>query len=210
MRFCLVTLLLVSPLSSQEPFDFYTRGPYRPAVPRPEAITGYAAGDQHTMYAVMQHYLDTLVATAGDRVRIETWGRTTEYRPIRALIISDAANLAKLEQIRTEITELTDPRKTTAARAAAIAAQSPAIALFHYSVHGNEPAGFEAAMQVAYQLAASDEPQTLEILKSVVLVLNPSANPDGHERFAAWYNSVAVGADHPWAFEQTEPWSIQG
>jgi hypothetical protein len=201
---------LASALHAQEPFDFYSRGPYRPAVPRPEAITGYAAGEQHTMYAVMQHYLDTLVATASDRVRIETWGRTTEYRPIRALIISDPANLAKLDQIRSGLAELSDPRKTSAARAAAIAAQSPAVAVFNYSVHGDEPAGFEAAMQVAYQLAASDEPQTLEILKSVVVVLNPSANPDGHERFAAWYNSIAVGADHPWAFEQAEPWSITG
>src|SRR5258705_4163789 len=162
------------------------------------------------MYAVMQHYLDTLVATASDRVRIETWGRTTEYRPIRALISADPATRAKLDQIRAEIGELVAPRKTTPARASAIAAQSPAIALFQYSVHGNEPAGFEAAMQVAYQLAASDEPQTLELLKSLVIVLNPSANPDGHERFAAWYNSIAVGADHPWAFEQAEPWSITG
>jgi hypothetical protein len=202
--------LLVSPLAAQEPFDFYARGPFRPVVPRPEAITGYAAGDQQTMYAVMQHYLDTVVATATDRVRIETWGRTAEYRPIRALIISDPANLAKLDQIRAGIAELADPRTTSAARAAAIAAQSPAVAVFQYSVHGDEPAGFEAAMQVAYQLAASDEPQTLEILKSVVVVLNPSANPDGHERFAAWYNSVAVGADDPQAFEQGEPWSITG
>ena len=201
---------LVSALHAQEPFDFYARGPYKPSVPRPEAITGYAAGDQQTMYAVMQHYLDTLVATGSDRVRIETWGRTTEYRPIRALVISDPANLAKLDQIRSEISELADPRKTSSARAAAIAAQSPAIAVFSYSVHGDEPAGFEAAMQVAYQLAASDEPQTLEILKSVVVVLNMSANPDGHERFAAWYNSVGIGADHPWAFEQNEPWSITG
>jgi hypothetical protein len=65
-------------------------------------------------------------------------------------------------------------------------------------------------MQVAYQLAASEEPQTLEILKSVVIVLNPSANPDGHERFSAWYNSIGIGADDPWAFEQNEPWSITG
>src|SRR4051794_21866690 len=171
MRSVLVCLILLAgPLVAQEPFDFYARGPYRPAVPRPEAITGYAAGDQQTMYAVMQHYLDTLVATAGDRIRIETWGRTSEYRPIRALIISDPANLAKLDQIRAALTELTDPRKTSAARAAAIAAQSPAVAVFQYSVHGDEPAGFEAAMQVAYQLAASDEPQTQEILKSMVVV----------------------------------------
>src|SRR6266513_3336050 len=206
---CLL-IVLVSPLAAQEPFDFYSRGHYRPAVPRPEAITGYAAGEQHTMYAVMQHFLDTLVATATDRVRIETWGRTTEYRPILALIMSAPATLAKLDQIRAGIAELLDPRKTSPARAAAIAAQSPAVAVFNYSVHGDEPAGFEAALQVAYQLAASDEPQTQEILKSVVVVLNPSANPDGHERFAAWYNSVGVGADHPWAFEQNEPWSITG
>src|SRR6266487_681217 len=119
---CLL-IVLVSPLTAQEPFDFYSRGPYRPAVPRPEAITGYAAGEQQTMYAVMQHYLDTLVATASDRVRIETWGRTTEYRPIRALIISDPANLAKLDQVRAGMAELADPRKTSAARASAIAAQ---------------------------------------------------------------------------------------
>ena len=208
----LIVVLLVFPasLAAQEPFDFYARGPYRQAVPRPEAITGYAAGEEQTLYAVMQRYLDTLVASASDRVRIETWGRTTEYRPIRALIISDPANLAKLDQIRSAIAELADPRKTSAARAQAIAAQTPAIALFQYSVHGDEPAGFEAAMQVAYQLAASDEPQTVELLKSLVIVLNPSANPDGHERFAAWYNSVAVGADHPRAFEQNEPWSITG
>src|SRR2546421_11870038 len=136
----LVALVLVGPLAAQEPFDFYSRGPYRAAVPRPEAITGYVAGDQQTMYAVMQHYLDTLVATASDRVRIETWGRTTEYRPIRVLIISDPANLAKLDQIRAGLAELTDPRKTSSARAAEIA-RGPAVALFQYSVHCDEPAG---------------------------------------------------------------------
>src|SRR5206468_11518776 len=129
--------LVVSPLAAQEPFDFYSRGPYRPAVPRPEAITGYAAGDHHTMYAVMQHYLDTLVATASERVRVERWGETAEHRPIRALIISDPANLARLDQIRADLAELADPRRTSPARAAEIAAQDPAVAVFHYSVHGN-------------------------------------------------------------------------
>src|SRR5258706_4945362 len=152
----LAVVALASPLTAQEPFDFYSRGPYRPAVPRPEAITGYAAGEQHTMYAVMQHYLDTLVATASDRVRIETWGRTSEFRPIRALIISDPANLAKLDQIRAGIAELADPRKTSAARAAAIAAQSPAVAGFQYSVHGHEPAWVGALLQVAHHLPAPD------------------------------------------------------
>src|SRR5256885_4302525 len=145
MRPLLLLIILAAPVGAQGPFDFYARGPYRPAVPRPETITGYTAGEQQTMYAVMQHYLDTLVATASDRLRIETWGRTSEYRPIRALIISDPANLAKLDQIRAGIAELVDPRKTSPARAAAIAAQNPAVAVVNYSVHGDEPAGFHDA-----------------------------------------------------------------
>ena len=200
---------LAAQLGAQS-FDFYARGPYRPNVPRPEQITGYQAGEQHTMYAVMQRYLDTLLATAPDRARAETWGYTVEHRPYRALIISDAANLARLEEIRTAIGELTDPRKTSPARANDIAARQPIIVLFQYSVHGDEPAGFEAAMQVAYQMLAGEDSVTQAMLRNVVFVLNPSANPDGHERFAAWYNSVAVGADDPWAFEQNEPWSITG
>src|SRR5438132_7433372 len=99
----LAVVSLVSPLAAQVPFDFYARGPYRPAVPRPEAITGYPAGAQQTMYAVMQHYLDTVVATAPERVRVERWGETPEHRPIRALIISDPANLARLDPLRREV-----------------------------------------------------------------------------------------------------------
>jgi hypothetical protein len=43
-----------------------------------------------------------------------------------------------------------------------------------------------------------------------VVLINPSQNPDGHERFAAWSNSIAVGTDEPAAVEQTEPWAIWG
>ena len=124
MRPALLLALVASPLAAQG-FDFYARGPYRPAVPRPDAVLGYAAGEQHTMYALLQRYLDTLVASAPERARIETWGRTAERRPIRALVISDPANLARLDQIRAEIAELVDPRKTTPARAADIAARDP-------------------------------------------------------------------------------------
>src|SRR5882724_7129840 len=120
----LLGLALTPSLDAQQ-FDFYTRGPYHPAVPRPEAITGYAAGNQQTVYAVMQNYLDTLIRTAPERVRVERWGETFEHRPIRVLIISDPANLARLDQIRADVAELTDPRKTTAARVVEIAAKDP-------------------------------------------------------------------------------------
>ena len=41
-------------------------------------------------------------------------------------------------------------------------------------------------------------------------MLNPSSNPDGHERFTVWYNSVARRDPANDSYEHDEPWSIQG
>jgi len=205
----LLSCFLVAPLAAQQ-FDFYARGPYKSGVPRPETLLGYRVGSQQTMYHQQQQVLDQLIGAAPDRVRTEVIGRTAEGKVMRILIISAPENLARLDEIRANIAKLADPRVTSAAQAADLAQRTPAIVVLNHSVHGNEPAGFEAVMQTAYQLLASDEPATLDILKNLVVILNPSQNPDGHERFAAWYNSVAVGTDDPDALEQTEPWSIWG
>lgn len=201
--------LLSTPLAAQQ-FDWYTRGPYRAAVPRPDSLLGRTMGSRHTLYHEQQQVLDRMIAAAPDRVRTEIIGRTAEGRALRILIISSPENLARLDAIRADLRALADPRATTALQADAIAARIPAVGLLTHSIHGNEPAGFEASLQTAYQLLASEEPATLEILRDVVTILNPTQNPDGHERFAAWSNSVAVGAEEPAALEQSEPWSIQG
>jgi hypothetical protein len=208
LRFALL-LLLTSSLHAQVPFEWYGRGPYRANVPRPDSLLGHPLGTRHTMYHEQQGVFDRMIA-GSDRVRTEVIGRTAEGKVMRVLIISAPENLARLDQIRADLAALADPRRTTAAQAAEIAGRIPAVAVLSHSIHGNEPAGFEASMQTAYQLLASDEPGTLEILRNVVTIINPSQNPDGHERFAAWNNSVTVPTDEPGAIEQQEPWSVQG
>jgi hypothetical protein len=42
------------------------------------------------------------------------------------------------------------------------------------------------------------------------VILNLAHNPDGHERFTVWYNSVSVGSPDPRAQEHDEPWSVYG
>jgi len=209
MRVLAYLLLLPSLLSAQE-FDFHSRGPYRLAVPRPESLLGYPVGSQHTMYHQQQAVLDRMIQAAPERVRTEVIGRTAEGKVMRLLIISAPENIARLDAIRADLDRLADPRRTSTAEARTIAERTPVTVLLTHSVHGNEPAGFETAMETVYQLLASDEPATLEILRNVVVLINPSQNPDGHERFAAWSNSVAVGSDQPLALEQTEPWSVWG
>ena len=149
---------------SEEKFDFYARGDYRPNIPRPQSILRYDVGDFHTTYAQMEQVINAIAAAAPDRVKIYDIGLTNEHRMQHLVAISAPENIARIDEIRSSIARLTDPRTTSASEAQSIAQNNPAIAWMAYTIHGNESASFEAMMQVMYQLAASNEPKTQEIL----------------------------------------------
>ena len=65
----------------------------------------------------------------------------------------------------------------------------PVVIYQGYSIHGNEPSGSNAAMLYAYHLAASNENSLLEALDKSIILLDPSFNPDGLQRFAHWANT---------------------
>ena len=98
------------------------------------------------------------------------------------------------------------PRTCTEAEAAAIAARSPMVVWLSYSIHGDESSAFEAGMQVLYQLTASDDPRLQDVLRQCVVLINPAQNPDGHERFTAWYNARGLGRPEAFAYEHRQPW----
>lgn len=195
---------------SEEKFDFYARGDYRQEVPRPQSILRFDVGDFHTTYAQMEKVIEAIAKSAPDRVKVFDIGLTNEYRMQRLVAISSPQNMARLDQIRADNARLVDPRATNSNQAAQIAQNNPAIAWMAYTIHGNESASFEAMMQVVYQLAASNEPKTLDILNNTVVLILTGENPDGHERFVTWYNSVATGNADRNALEHREPWSIWG
>lgn len=209
---CCLLLFASFPLLAQpeEKFDFYTRGPYNERVPRPQSILRFDVGDFHTTYAQMEKVIESIAAAAPDRVKIYDIGLTNEHRMQHLIAVSSPENLARIDEIRANIAKLADPRTTSPSEANSIAQTTPAIAWMAYTIHGNESASFEAGMQVLYQLAASNEPATLDILKNNVTLMLIGENPDGHERFATWYNSVAIGDANRSALEHREPWSIYG
>lgn len=195
---------------SEEKFDFYTRGEYRQEVPRPQSVLRFDVGNFHTTYAQMERVIESIAKAAPDRVKIYDIGETNEHRMQHIVAISSPANIARLDEIKANNQRLTDSRVTNANQAASIMQNQPAIAWLAYTIHGNESASFETMMQVVYQLAASNEPQTLEILNNCVTLIITGENPDGHERFVTWYNSVATGNADRAALEHREPWTIYG
>jgi len=191
-------------------FSFYDRGPYRPGVPKPESLLGYPVGEQNTQYAAQERTLLAIADAAKDRVHVEEFTTTYERRTMRLYIVSSPENIARLDAIRRDLDRIADPRGAAPAEIDALAARVPAVVWISGSVHGNESPGFETCIQLLYQLAASEEPATLAALRNTIVIINPSSNPDGHERFTVWYNSVSVGAADPRAMEHDEPWSVYG
>ncbi len=191
-------------------FSFYDRGPYRPQVPRPEVTLGYPIGEWNTQFHMQEKVLLSIAAAATDRVKVEEIGTTSEKRTMRLYIVSSPENITRLDAIRADLDRLADPRGAAKSELDAIAARTPAVVWINESVHGDESPGFETAMQTLYHLAASEDPTTVAALRNVIVVLNPSTNPDGHERFAVWYNSVGVQSPDPRSLEKSQPWSISG
>ncbi len=203
-----LALVQLSAAQIEEKFDFYARGDYRTNVPRPQSILRYDVGDFHTTYAQMEKVIDAIAAASADRVKVFDIGETNEHRMQHLIAISSPENIARLDEIKANNAKLANP--LFPAEAAEVIKTGPAVAWLAYTIHGNESASFEAMMQVVYQLAASNEPATLDILKNTVVLIVPCENPDGHERFVTWYNSVGIGDPNPSALEHREPWSIYG
>lgn len=174
-------------------FDLYSRGAYAPGIPRPEQILGYPIGSRHTYHHQMEAYVAAL-AQATRRVKLEPYGASFEGRKLWLVFISSEENIARLEEIRSRIARLRDPRATPEAEARQIAASTPAIAWLNHANDGNESAAFESAMQTAYQLAAGEDATTQLIRERVVTIINPAHNPESHDRFVTWYGAIVHGS----------------
>jgi Zinc carboxypeptidase len=213
-RIALLVLFVAGSLVNtlaQDKFDFYGRGPYRNSVPRPSSITGYEPGEFQTPHGQVARVIEKIAAAASDRVRVIENGETWEHRKLYLVVVSAPENLARLDEIKGNLAKLTDPRQIKSEDdAGQLVRNTPMVVWLNYGIHGNESASYEAVQQVLYQLAASDEPRTLEVLKNVVVVINAMQNPDGHERFAVWEDSVAIGNAEPASIEHQEPYQIYG
>lgn len=162
-----------------------------PAVPTPESVLGWEVGDWHVSHDKLVQYMYVLAETS-PRVSIKEIGRTHEQRPLLQLAITSAASQGKLESLRQ----------------AHMDGDGPLVVWLGYSVHGDEPSGSNAALLVAYYLASSRSEHVQELLDGTIVLIDPSINPDGLDRFASWVNQNAghVPVADPATRQHTQNW----
>ncbi len=172
-------------LSAQVEQSYYLSDnhPYNPDIPTPQSVLGYEVGEWHVSHDRLVQYM-TALAQASDRITLENRGYTFERRPLLLLTITSPQNHQRIDEIKAQHQQLTTPEGSNLA-----VENMPAVLYQGFSIHGNEPSGANAGLLAAYHLAASEDPETLTLLDEVVVLFDPSFNPDGLQRFAYWANT---------------------
>lgn len=170
----------ISPMVSYIPED--------PDVPSPRDVLGYIAGTEGklTRPEDTARYFQAL-AEASPRVALFEMGQTWEGRTMHLAVISDAANIERLDEFKGYTAALADPRKTDEAAALEIIEKALPVMHMTAGLHSPETGSPEMVMELAYRLAVSKHPDIEAIRKNVITLITPVTEVDGRARVVDWY-----------------------
>lgn len=185
MRTLCFLVLLATCATAQPALEYYlpTGIDYDPSVPTPESYFGFQVGEWHLSPEQIHAYVRVL-DDASPRFSGISLGRSHEDREMLLMVVTAPENHANLETLRAQHLALSDPSSDRTVNTASM----PVVVWMGYSVHGNESSGSNASVLVAYHLAAARGEAIDRLLRECIILLNPSINPDGLNRFATWAN----------------------
>ena len=160
---------------------FFPGATHDAAITTPDSLLGQPVGSRLARHAEIVNAFRQW-ARESARIEVASYGRTYEGRELIRAVITSQDNHARLEQIKSAVQRLSDPRGLDDAQAQRIIAETPAIAWMGYSIHGDETSGVDASLAVAYHLVAGTGEDVTGLLDAVVVVMDPCMNPDGRTR----------------------------
>ena len=164
----------------------------------PSDFLGYEIGTEFSRHHQVVDYFKAVQQKLPNQVKLELYGKTNERRGLYLAYVSSEANIKNLETIRE------NNLKNTGLLDGEPSSTDIAIVWLSYNVHGNEASSSEAAMLTLYKLLTEQK----DLLENTVVIIDPSINPDGRDRYVNWYNetkSTPYDIDQQ-ASEHKEPW----
>jgi hypothetical protein len=162
---------------------FFAHTTYRTNVPTGESLLGFPIGHRAANSMQIAKCLKEWTAVAPDRTRLHEYARTHENRPLHYVIITAPKNIERLEEIKSGMERLGDPRKISDDESKKLIDTLLPVAWLGYTIHGDETEGSDAALAMLYHLIAADDPKVTKLLEDVVVIIDPLQNPDGRDRF---------------------------
>jgi len=153
----------------------------------PKEQLGFNFGDDYQLanYSQLVDYWKKL-AGQSDRMKLVEIGKSAEGRTMVMAIITAPENQRKLEHYRDIARRLATAEGLTDEQAHALAAEGNAVVWIDGGLHATEVLGAQQLMELVYQMVSMNDPETLRILKDVILLATP-VNPDGLDLVANWY-----------------------
>lgn len=173
----------------------------------PEEVLGFQVGTDYKVagWEAVSGYMRH-IANNSDRVVVEELGKTTEGKDFLILLISAPENLANLDIYKKKQRQLAYPKLDMVPELETISEEGKAVVLINCNLHSTEIASSQMSMEFAYQFATLNTPEIDKILENVIILLVPSANPDGLDIVVDWYNrnvgTPFEGAELPWLYHK--------
>ncbi len=158
-------------------------------------------GKEYTLHEDVFRYLDE-IDSKSDQVTQLVYGKTNEGRKLKVYVISDPENLKNLEDIRLSNLYLAGLDKKPENF------NQKLLVWMSFGVHGNEAGTTESVLNIIYNLTNGKNTDVAGWLKKAVVIIDPSSNPDGNNRYTQFIKSVSHKNAHPGPIdrEHMEPW----
>jgi len=176
-------------------------------IPSPEQILGHLPGEAGWLpdWDQIVDYFRQLEG-ATNRVSVELPGTSTEGKPYIVVAVSAPENLQLNARARNRVLlgKLWDPRGLADDEAELILDEARTVGIVLATQHSNEIGAALMTMELAHDLATSNDPGVTEILANTITLLVPSHNPDGVQMIADWYRrwlgTEFEGCEIPWLY----------
>jgi len=162
--------------------------PSSDTVPTPAKILGNVIGAPDILHhtAEIEKYMNAL-ADSSSRVKTFSMGSTDEGKNMFAVVVTDEANMGRLERIQEIMSLLADPRKLDKGDAEKLLNEGIPVYWITGGLHSPECGAPEMLMELAYRLAVDDSPFYQSIRKNMVVLITPVLEVDGRDRYVDTY-----------------------
>jgi hypothetical protein len=153
----------------------------------PKKHFGFTPGDDYYLanYTQYSEYLKK-ISLESNRVSYKGIGITAEGNPMYMAVITSPENHRKLDQYKEISKRLALAEGLNESEARELATEGKAVVWIDGGLHGSEVLGSQQLIEMVYQMASRNDPETLRILDDAILLLVCS-NPDGMELVSNWY-----------------------
>ncbi len=162
--------------------------PLRAEIESPEQFFGFPPGTDRMLFDYEQliEYVSSL-SNQSAILELREIGLSAQGRKMYCLFISSAANIANLENLREINRRLALDPEIPESEQVGLLNDGKVFLMAALSMHSSEVGPSQSAPTIAHNLATSTDPQVLDWLDKVVLMLIPCHNPDGMDMIVKHY-----------------------